>query len=109
MALDAKELLTAMLNAMEPIIGKYWDVTKDYAKTESSKMGKTLALIESLWAKQKIDKVQAKALLEMQKQATQAVLLAIEGIGLICAQKAINAALAAIKTTVNKALGFALL
>ena len=44
-----------------------------------------------------------------EKQATQAVLLTIEGIGLITAQQAINAAIGAVREVVNKALGFALL
>jgi len=39
----------------------------------------------------------------------QAVLLAVEGIGLIAAQNVINAALGAVKEAVNKAIGFALL
>ena len=109
MAVDTKNLVGPMLNAIEPIVGKEWGVVEDYAKTEGDKMAQTLAKIGELYTAKKINDLQAKALLDMQKQSMQAVLLTIEGIGLITAQNAINAALGAVQGVVNKAIGFSLL
>ena len=109
MALNAKDLLGPILKAIRPILNKYWGDVKDYAETEAEKMAKTLATITELRVANKINDQQAQALLDMQKHAMQAVLLAVEGIGLVAAQNAINAALGAVKDVVNKAIGFALL
>jgi hypothetical protein len=109
MALDAKDLLGPMLNAIKPVLSKYWGDVKDFAETEAEKMAKTLATITELRVAGKINDQQAQALLDMQKHSMQAVFLAVEGIGLIAAQNAINAALGAVKDMVNKAIGFALL
>jgi hypothetical protein len=109
MALDAKDLLGPMLNAVKPVLSKYWGDVKDFAETEAEKMAKTLATITELRVANKINDQQAQALLDMQRHSMQAVFLAVEGIGLIAAQNAINAALGAVKDMVNKAIGFALL
>jgi len=45
----------------------------------------------------------------MQKNTTRAVMLAVEGMGLVLIEEAINAALKAVKDVVNAALGFALI
>lgn len=109
MSLDIQDLVKAMLTAIEPVLTEHWKIAKDYAEIEADKMAKTLANITELRVAKKIDDEQAKALLDMQKHAMQAVLLAIAGIGLIMAQKAINAALSAVKDAVNKAIGLPLL
>ena len=109
MAIDAMDLIDAMMGAIKPILNKYWGDVKDYAETESEKMAATITNITELVAADKIDQDEAQALLDMQKHSMQAVLLTVEGIGLIAAQQAINAALAAIGGIVNKAIGFALL
>lgn len=109
MPLDISTIASSLVGTIKPILTKYWGDAAEYAKTESIKMAQTLAHIADLKAGGKIDESQAKALLDMQKQAMQAVLLTVEGIGLVAAQAAINAALLAIKDTVNKVLGFGLL
>lgn len=109
MALDPKDLVGAIVSAVKPVLNKYWGEVRDYAEAEAEKMAKTLATITALRTANKIDDQQAQALLEMQKHSMQAVLLAVEGIGLIAAQNAVNAALGAVKDTVNRAIGFVLL
>jgi hypothetical protein len=52
---------------------------------------------------------QAKILLRMQANASQAVLTAVETVGMIAAQDAINAAIQVLAQVVNKAVGFAIL
>lgn len=56
----------------------------------------------------RINEDQARALLDMQRHATQAVLLTIEGIGLLAAQRAVAAGLGAVSAVVNGVIGFAL-
>ncbi len=109
MALSVDDLSKLMFNATKPVLKKYWAAVKDLAVTETQKMASTLASITELRIASKIDDQQSQALLEMQKHSMRAVLLAVEGIGLIAAQNAINAALAAVRDTVNKAIGFPLL
>lgn len=109
MALDAEQLARAMLTAIKPVLKRHWADAKEFAGSESQKMATTLAMIAKLKSSGQLNEQQAAALLEMQKQSMQAVLLAVEGIGLIAAQKAINAALAAVSDAVNGAIGFPLL
>jgi len=109
MALDVGALAGTIFNAVRPVLADEWNDVENYAKTEATKLAATLAQIEELSLAGKISQDEAAALLDMQKHATQAVLLTIEGIGLITAQQAINAAVGSIRGVVNKALGFALL
>jgi hypothetical protein len=109
MALNVESLVGSIVQAVKPVLAKHWSEVEPYAKTEAQKMAHALANITQLVASKSIDEGQAKALLDMQKHASQAVLLTIEGIGLIAAQNAINAALGAVKGVVNGAIGFPLL
>jgi len=109
MALSIQGIAEAVLAAIKPVLAKSWNDVQDFAKTESTKLAQTLANIEQLKLSSQIDEDQARALLDMQKQAMQSVLLAVEGIGLVTAQSAINAGLGAIKGLVNGALGFPLI
>ena len=109
MALNVKSLATAMLGAAKGELLDHWPDVKDYATSEAKKTAETLAMIERLWASDQINATQAKALLRMQRNSAQAVLLTIEGLGLLAVEAALNAALKSVRDTVNTALGFALL
>lgn len=109
MALNIQDVADALFAAVKPVLAKSWDQVQEFAKTESAKLAQTLASIERLKLSGQIDEGQSQALLDMQKQAMQAVLLTVEGIGLVTAQNAINAALGAVKDLVNGALGFSLI
>lgn len=109
MALDLEVLAGAILGAVRPALKKHWKDAKNYAETESRKLAVTLDNIADLLADRKIAREQAKILVEMQTNAMRAVFLTVEGIGVIAAQKAINAAVDAVRDTVNGAVGFALL
>ena len=109
MALKVGSLAKAMTEAAKGKLQKQWPEVKEFAKTESRKTAETLAMIERLTLSGEINVKQAKALLQMQKNSALAVLLAVEGLGLLMAESAINAALGAIRDTVNTAVGFVLL
>lgn len=109
MALNVKSLATAMLGAAKGELSDHWPEVKDYATSEAKKTAETLALIERLSLTGQINVTQAKALLRMQRNSAQAVLLTIEGLGLLTVEAALNAALKAVRDTVNTAVGFVLL
>jgi hypothetical protein len=81
---------------------------RNLQRPEAVKTAHTLANIAKLFQSNKINEDQARALLDMQKHATQAVLLTVEGIGLLAAQRAVAAGLGAVGAIVNKVVGFAL-
>jgi hypothetical protein len=109
MAIDIQQLLTPMLNAAKAVIGKKWPDIQTYAETEFKKIGENILMIEKMKLQGNVTEPQAKILMDLQKNASRAVLLTLEGVGLIAAEQAINAALGAIRDVVNKAIGFALL
>jgi hypothetical protein len=109
MALNVNELMGPMLEAVTGVFGKRWPKMRDYAEGETRKLAESLAQIAQLRVSQEISEDEARVLLEMQKNTARAVLLAVEGMGLLLAEQAINAALAAVRGTVNGALRFPLL
>jgi len=109
MSLDAGQLATTMIAAAKGQLKKKWPSVREYAESEARKTAETLVMIERLSALGKISKEEADLLLQMQRNSANAVLLTVKGMGLLAAEEAINAAVGAVKTTVNKAVGFALI
>ena len=109
MALDISSLVSQMLGAALPILKSAGTDVESFAKTEFTKIAQTIASIGEQFASGIINQEQAELLLDMQKHASRAVLLTIEGLGILAVENAINAALDAVKGTVNAALPFALL
>ena len=109
MAFDIGKLASDMLNAALPILKKSTDDAGSFAKLEFTKIAQTIASIGEQLAAGQINAQQAGLLLDMQTLASRNVLLTIEGLGLLAAEEAINAALAVVKTAVNTALGIALI
>lgn len=72
-------------------------------------LGKCIANIEASQLLGEITQEDATDLIDMQKDAAKTVLLKEEGIAKVTAEEMVNAALNSISTTVNTALGWALL
>ena len=98
-----------MLKAIQGKLLGHWNVVRPFAETETKKLAETALQIELGKADGTLSAVQAKILLAMQANASQAVLTAVETVGMIAAQDAINAAIDVLKTAVNKAVGFTFL
>ncbi|HZT36010.1 MAG TPA: hypothetical protein VFA15_08820 [Nitrososphaera sp.] len=109
MAIDVQSLASEMLGAALPILKKDADDAESFAKVEFTKIAQTIASIGGQLATNQITERQAVLLLNMQKLASQNVLLTLEGLGLLAVEAAINAALGVVRSTVNTAVGFALL
>jgi hypothetical protein len=80
-----------------------------FLEAEARKLAETGRQIAQGVAVGDINEAQAKILLRMQGNASQAVLTTVETITMIAAQDAINAALGVVRTAVNKAIGIAIL
>lgn len=109
MSIDVGKLSQEMLKAAKGVFEKDWPAVKEHAETELRGIAEGIALIERLRLQGKITQKQAKSLLKMKKNTAEIVLLTLEGLGIIAVEKAINAALKAVKDTVNESLNFALL
>jgi hypothetical protein len=109
MSLNVSELLKTMLEAARGELENAWPEIKEYAETEFKNLAETTVMIARLHAEGKVSKKQGKLLLDIQKNTTRMVILTIEGLGILAVERAINAALKAIKDTVNTALGWALI
>lgn len=109
MALSASQLSKDMLASFSVELKSKWPDIKDYAKTEAKKLAETLVMIEKLHVTEKITDEQAQLHIDIQRNSTRIVLLALEGLGLLAVEAAINAALDVVKTTVNTSVGFALI
>lgn len=108
MDFKVSDLLKAMLGAAKGEFGETWPEVQDFAKTEFKKLAQTLVDIGKMRAQGKITATQARILIRMQRRTTQTVLLTIEGLGILAVERAINAAIAVVRDTVNKAAGLVL-
>jgi hypothetical protein len=99
MAIDFKALTAQMGAAALAVLKDKGPAVKTFAQGELNKLAQTIATIED----------EARLLLQMQKNAASTVLTATEGMSLLVAEQAINAALDVVRVAVNSALKFALL
>lgn len=109
MSLDTNQLATDMINAMKGVLQDKWPKIKEYGEAESRKLAESFAMVEKLKLLNEIDEDEARLHFTIQKNASRTVLLTIEGLGVLAAEGAINAALNVVQDTVNTALGFTLI
>jgi len=109
MPLDPGDLVRSMLEAARESLGDSWADVKDYAQTAVRNLVETMRMIERLDREGRVTRKQARLLLEIQKNTARTVLLTIEGLGVLAAERALAAALGAVKDAVNKAIGWRLL
>jgi hypothetical protein len=109
MALNVGQLVTQMLMAAAEPLKAGGQKVLVYAKSEFLKIAQTIALIEEEALTGTLTKDEAALLLDMQKNASRAVLAGVEGMSLLAVEQAINAALSAIKAIVNGTLPFKLI
>jgi hypothetical protein len=103
---DVKNIVAKISAAVKVALGDKWEEAKDFAESESQKFGANIAEI-ALWEKTgKITREQGKVLMRMHQRSMKMVLTALEGISLVLAEKAINAAIDAIRDIVNGLIGW---
>lgn len=104
-----RELAASMTAAATDSLGSDWPKVRDYARPELARLARSLLDIGRLAAEEKISLEEARSLVEIHKNTTRMVMLTVKGIGILAVEGAINAALGAVRDTVNTALGVALL
>jgi hypothetical protein len=109
MALNTSDLASKIFEEFSGSLAGQWPKVRDFAEAESKKLAENFALIERLRITQQISEEQARLHHDMQLNSSRAVLLAVEGLGLIAVETALNAAMNVLRTSVNSALKFSLL
>lgn len=109
MAMDVAQLGKDMVGAASGVVGQRWPEIEDYFKDELEDFARVLARIAVRYAAGRLTEDNARALVRAQVKSMEIVLLAVEGMGIIMVEMAINAAIDVVRTTVNEALGFALM
>lgn len=109
MSLDVANLKYEMLRGAKATVAEKWPAISTYAEEEFAKIAQNLVDIERMLAEGKISEKKARMQIQMQKNAAESVLLAVEGMTVLVIEELINAALGAIKGIVNKATGFSIL
>jgi replicative superfamily II helicase len=98
-----------MLSASKEVLKKEWKHVAPVAELQIKNIIHNLEQIAELKLNKRITEEQEKLHLTIQKESFKTILLSFEGIGIITAEKAINAAINSVKSTINKAIGWRLL
>lgn len=109
MSINVSQLRKLMVAAAKEEFGEKWPEVKEYAESEAKKIAETIKMIGKLRAKGEISSNAARLHLRIQKNSARMVLLTVEGLGLLAVEQAINAAIRAVRDTVNTALNFKLI
>jgi len=109
MNLDISAMVEQMWSAAKGPLGNAAGAAEPFAKSQFTNIGQTVASIGEGIVTGQITKEQAKYLLSIQEHATKSALLAVEGLGIVAVESALNAALGAVTSLVNGAVGFALI
>ena len=107
--LSVADMVSDMLQAVKASLGKDYSKAKDFARPELQRLARSLVDFAKLVATDKVTKQQARSLVAIHQNTTRVVFLTIEGLGIIAVENALNAAIGAIRSTVNGAVKFALI
>lgn len=105
--LDITQVVNNMLQAAIPHLAKGGQQAAEFASHEFQQFIINIEHIQTMAEEGKVSDEEAQFLVEQYKLSIKAVLLTVEGLGMIAAQKAINAALDVLKNALNAALGAA--
>ena len=107
--IDFSKLITDMLGAAKGQLSNHWKEAKPFAEKEINSFAENIKLIAKLKLTGEITEEQAKLYIDIQKSSMRIVLLTIQGLGILAVEAAINAAIDVVRSTVNTALGWAIL
>jgi hypothetical protein len=103
--INIDQLLASMVTAAAGALQERWPIARDYAETEFRKLLIQAEHIKNLKSENRINEDEAKLLMDLQRNAMRSILLALEGLGILAVEAAINAALGVIRDAVNNAIG----
>lgn len=106
---NLKDVAAKITEAVKVALGDKWDEAKAFAESESKKFAVNIAEI-ALWKETgTITEEQGRVLLRMHQRSMQMVITALEGVSLVLAERAINAAIDAVADIVNGMVGWDLI
>lgn len=105
--LNIAQVVNDMLQAALPYLSKGGQQASAYASHEFQQYIVNVEHVQKLSEEGKVTDQEAQFLVDQYKLSMKAVLLTIEGLGIIAAQNAINAAIDVLNSALNKALGAA--
>jgi hypothetical protein len=109
MNFDVASITNTMITGVRHAIGDRWATIRALAEPELKKLAQTLEDVRELYAGQKITADHAVQLVEMQRNTAKSVLGTVEGLGLLTARDALDAAAHAAGAVVNRLVGFQLI
>ena len=109
MSLDVNVLTQSMLDAARKAVSNRWPKLRAVAEVEMRKLAQTLIDIDTLRRSGEIDEKRAHLMLQMQQNTARTVLGNVRGLGVLAAEQATEAAIAAVARFVNGAVKFKLL
>ena len=99
-------LKSSMIEGVKGVVKDGWPQVKVFATTGLKLLAQPMIEIQALAVAGKITKAEARSLMRQHKNSTTAVLAGIQGMSLLLAEQAVNAALKAVRDAVNSAAGF---
>jgi hypothetical protein len=105
--LDINKVASDMLQASASDLVKGGEQASEYASHEYAQFIEDIEHVQTMAEEGTITAAEAQALVDQYKLSMQAVLLCIEGLGVIAVQNAINAALQVLNDAIAAALGAA--
>ena len=105
--LDVDQVANQMLQASAGALLKGGKQASEYASHEYAQFIEDIEHVQTMAEEETISAAEAQALVDQHKLSMQAVLLCVEGLGVIAVQNAINAALQVLNAAISTALGTA--
>ena len=109
MNLDVGSLTNTMIDGVRHAVGDRWSAIRDLAEPELSLLAQKLETVQQLYADGKISADHAIQLVAMQRNTALSVLGTVQGLGVLTAREALNAAARAAGNVVNRLVGFNLI
>ena len=103
--IDVKTVLVDMVEAAQPHLTKGGAKASSFASHEFAQYIKDIQHVDEMVEKGQLTPTEAQFLVDQYKLSMQAVLLTVEGLGVIAVQGAINAALTVLNNALSAALG----
>ena len=107
-SINISSIVDEMMAAFKASIKCAWPTVEHYAEVELNKLAHAVISVKKMQLAGTISQQQAKLYFDMQKNTAETVMLTATGLTEIAIQNAVNAALTAVKTTINTALGWSL-
>jgi len=109
MSIDIGSITNTMIAGVRHEIGDRWSTIREFAEPELRKLAETMEDVQQLYADGKITANHAFQLVEMQRNNAMSVLRTVEGLGVLTARQALEAAARAAGSVVNRLVGIKLI